>query len=76
MSTNRRPPANAPPSHHLDFLHRFAAKEQARLAKPAPLSADEHAANRKQLSTVQFVKPVYAEETKINVTGIVRKWTR
>ncbi|XP_044716549.1 FluG domain-containing protein [Hirsutella rhossiliensis] len=72
----RHPLAHAPPEHHLDFLQRFTAKERERVVKPAPLSAEEHARNRKQLRVVRFVKPKYSVETKINVTGIFRKWTR
>lgn len=64
-------------SQHLDFLSRFATKEKERQApKPAPLSAAEHAANRRQLSTVRFVKPNYSDATQINITGILRKWIR
>ena len=75
MASSSRSNANAPPNHHVDFLQRFVAKEHERVAKPIPLSAEEHAVNRRQLSTVHFVKPKYADETKINVTGIFRKWT-
>lgn len=75
-ATANRPNTNAPSDHHVDFLQQFAAKERERAAKPAPLSAQEHAANRKQLGTVRFVKPKYADETQINVSGIFKKWTR
>ncbi|OAQ58141.2 FluG domain-containing protein [Pochonia chlamydosporia 170] len=73
----RRSKANGPPSHHGKFAERFAAKEAQRKApKPAPLSAEEHAANRKRLSKVRFVKPKYSEETMINLAGIFKKWNR
>ncbi|PON10763.1 hypothetical protein C2W62_48365 [Candidatus Entotheonella serta] len=71
-----RPNTNAPSDHHVDFLQQFVAKERERAAKPAPLSAQEHAANRKRLGTVRFVKPKYADETQSNVSGILKKWTR
>ncbi|KAF4505135.1 hypothetical protein G6O67_007116 [Ophiocordyceps sinensis] len=35
-----------------------------------------HPSAQKQLRVVRFVKPKYSAETKINVTGIYRKWTR
>ena len=73
----RRSDAQRQAYHHVDFVRRFAAKEeQRRVPKPAPLSAEEHAANRQQLSNVRFVKPKYSKETQINVSGIFRKWTR
>ena len=75
-ATAPRHNANAPPNHHLDFIHRFVRKERESATKPTPLSAEEHAVNRRQLSTVRFVKPKYADETQINVSGIFRKWTR
>ncbi|CVL09160.1 uncharacterized protein FMAN_15436 [Fusarium mangiferae] len=60
------------------FLESFAAKEaQRRAAKQKPtLSIEEHAAHRAQLADVLFIKPKYADETEINVTGIFRKWVR
>ncbi|OAQ59732.1 FluG domain-containing protein [Pochonia chlamydosporia 170] len=75
-ATGRRANADGPPNH-TKFLERFAAKEaQRRVPKPTPLSAEEHAANRKRLSKVCFVKPKYSHETMINVAGILRKWQR
>ncbi|CVL00269.1 uncharacterized protein FMAN_09776 [Fusarium mangiferae] len=60
------------------FLESFAAKEaQRRAAKQKPtLTIEEHAAHRAQLADVLFIKPKYADETEINVTGIFRKWVR
>ncbi|OAQ60387.1 FluG domain-containing protein [Purpureocillium lilacinum] len=60
-----RPNTNAPSDHHVDFLQQFVAKERERAAKPAPLSAQEHAANRKRLGTVRFVKPKYCSEMNV-----------
>ncbi|KAH7354509.1 FluG domain-containing protein [Plectosphaerella cucumerina] len=63
---------------HSDFLAQLAQREsRGRVAKrPPALSAEEHAENRKRLRRVTFVKPVYADETQINVAGIFRKWKR
>lgn len=72
----RHPNTNAPDDHHLAFFEILKAKEREKAAKPTPLSAEEHAANREQLGTVRFVKPKYSVETEINVTGIFGKWTR
>ncbi|KAF1738509.1 hypothetical protein CRV24_000435 [Beauveria bassiana] len=44
--------------------------------RPAPLSAEQHAANRECLSTVRFVNPKYSAETEINVSGIFGRWKR
>ncbi|KAF1738490.1 hypothetical protein CRV24_000416 [Beauveria bassiana] len=68
--------ANAPDNHHLDFLQFQKAKQLEKAAKPAPLSAEQHAANRECLSTVQFVQPNYSAETEINVSGILGRWKR
>lgn len=68
--------ANAPDNHHLDFLQFQKAKQLEKAPKPAPLSAEQHAANRECLSTVQFVKPKYSVETEINVSGILGRWIR
>ncbi|EJP61685.1 FluG domain-containing protein [Beauveria bassiana ARSEF 2860] len=68
--------ANAPDSHHLDFLQFQRAKQLERAPKPTPLSAEQHAANRECLSTVRFVKPKYSAETEINVSGIFGRWKR
>ncbi|PMB65152.1 hypothetical protein BM221_008508 [Beauveria bassiana] len=67
---------NAPDNHHLDFLQFQKAKQLEKAAKPAPLSAEQHAANRECLSTVQFVQPNYSAETEINVSGILGRWKR
>ncbi|KID97353.1 FluG domain-containing protein, partial [Metarhizium majus ARSEF 297] len=76
-TTVRRSRASGPPNHHAKFLQRFVVKEaQRRVPKPAPFSAEEHAANRKRLSKVRFVKPTYSKETMINVSGIFKKWKR
>ncbi|PQK15629.1 hypothetical protein BB8028_0005g11410 [Beauveria bassiana] len=68
--------ANAPDNHHLNFLQFQKAKQLEKAAKPAPLSAEQHAANRECLSTVQFVQPNYSAETEINVSGILGRWKR
>lgn len=60
------------------FLQRFAAREaENRAAKQkATLSVEQHAAHRAQMSNVRFIKPQYADETQINVSGIFNKWRR
>ncbi|KAH7252647.1 hypothetical protein BKA59DRAFT_167083 [Fusarium tricinctum] len=40
----------------------------------APLSAAQRAALREQLKDVQFLQPDDADNTKINIAGILRKW--
>jgi hypothetical protein len=69
-------PRPTAPSGHADFLKQIVSKEtDIRTAqRPKPLSAKGHAAHRKQLQQVQFIKPKYAAETEINVTGILAKW--
>lgn len=59
-----------------DFIKRFAARQaqkQAAKQKPA-LSVAQHASHRAQLSNVRFIRPRYADETQINVSGIFNKW--
>ncbi|KAL6354147.1 hypothetical protein LRP88_12481 [Fusarium phalaenopsidis] len=69
---------NGAPDNHADFLARVAQRESRSRGtrRPAPLSAEAHEENRKQLRRVTFVKPVYARETRINVAGLFRKWER
>ncbi|KAK3371955.1 FluG domain-containing protein [Podospora didyma] len=64
--------------HHADFLKRVADREtNARVSKqPPPLSVKQHAAHRKKMTGVRFIKPKYAAETQINVSGIYGKWKR
>ncbi|KAK3389614.1 FluG domain-containing protein [Podospora didyma] len=64
--------------HHTDFLKRVADREKnARVSKqPPPLSVKQHAAHRKKMSGVRFIRPRYAAETQINVSGIFGKWKR
>ncbi|KAJ4854601.1 uncharacterized protein T069G_11580 [Trichoderma breve] len=66
----------APLGYHRDFLQQFAAKERQRLAKPTPLTVQEHAIHREQLSTAKSLQPYYATETKINLAGILKKWQK
>lgn len=64
--------------HDADFLNRLAAREeQARVAeRPMPLTAQQHAKHRKKMEGVSFIKPRYAAETEVNVSGIFAKWKR
>ena len=76
----QRPVRNAPSSHSSDFLRLFNGGEsQNRVAKSRrrkPLTPAQRAALRKQLKEVQFLKPDYADSTKINISGILKKWKR
>ncbi|KAK3905564.1 hypothetical protein C8A05DRAFT_30629 [Staphylotrichum tortipilum] len=68
-----------PRDRNADFVRRFTAKQRAahdnQVAKQAKaLTADQHAAFRKQLEMVHFLPPAYADATKINIVGILRKW--
>lgn len=56
-------------NHHADFIKRFAQQEsQNRVKKKnASLNAKQRAALREQLKEVHFLKPDYADNTKINM---------
>ncbi|KAK8000474.1 FluG domain-containing protein [Apiospora arundinis] len=71
--TRSRPGPQGP---HQGFVNEFIHREQQnRVSKgPKPLTATQHAALRKQLQDVRFLKPAWADETKINVARILRKW--
>ncbi|KAK4151935.1 hypothetical protein C8A00DRAFT_44942 [Chaetomidium leptoderma] len=61
-----------------EFIRQFTAKQREadeRIAKqPKALTADQRAALRKQLEAIQFLQPDYADATKINIAGLLRKW--
>ena len=65
-------------ARHADFLKEVAAREaDAQVNKrPPPLSIEEHARLRERLERVRFIKPKFALETKINVSGLFAKWKR
>lgn len=72
----RRPGANGPPdNNHADFLNLVAEREaDGRVSnRPLPLSVEEHAAHRKRLESVRFIKPKFADETEINMSGMLGK---
>ncbi|EEY22890.1 conserved hypothetical protein [Verticillium alfalfae VaMs.102] len=72
----RRPGANGPPdNNHADFLNLVAQREaDGRVSnRPLPLSVEEHAAHRKRLESVRFIKPKFADETEINMSGMLGK---
>lgn len=76
----RRPPQSLT-NRNADFVRQFTAKQREahddRIAKQAKaLTADQRAALRKQLEATQFLPPAYADGTKINIAGILRKWKR
>lgn len=65
-------------SHHDHFLDQFTQKQlQSRLdKKPKALSAKQRAAQRERLKEIRFLKPDYADATKANMAGILRKWIK
>ncbi len=77
-------PARCPPQllagRCADFVKQFTAKQRAadeRIAKqPKPLTAEQREALHKQLEAVQFLQPDYADTTKTNLAGLLRKWKR
>lgn len=68
--------AIVPPEYHADFLKRFVAKQNRVAKQPAPLSVEEHAAHRKKLARVCFIKPKFANGTEINIGVVFGKWKR
>lgn len=58
------------PEYHADFLERLIARENRAVQRPAPLSVEEHAAHRKTLAGVRFIKPRFAQKIEINV-GVI-----
>ncbi|KAK3370950.1 FluG domain-containing protein [Lasiosphaeria ovina] len=64
---------------HNDFIKRFTEREsQKRVTKKRPkeLTAAQRAGLRRQLRDVRFLKPAYADNSKINIAGILRKWKK
>jgi hypothetical protein len=76
--TPSRPLANNRQHHHTDFIQGFTQREsQKRIAKrPKTLTAAQHAALCEPLKESFFLKPNWADNTKINIAGILRKWKR
>jgi hypothetical protein len=76
----RRPPRPLAEDQHYnaDFIRRFTQQEaDKRIAKrPEALTAEQRAALRKQLEDTKFLQPDYADKTKIDIAGILRKWKR
>ena len=60
---------------HLEFVQSFVAKRSQKKERPKILSADERAAHRKELGKVQHLQPAYSEETMINISRALRRWT-
>ncbi|RYO96655.1 hypothetical protein DL764_007436 [Monosporascus ibericus] len=65
-------------THHADFIQHFTKQESrdrtAKKNRPQPLTAKQRAALRTQVSKKRFFKPRRAVATKVNTTGILRKW--
>lgn len=80
MAPRRPSPPYTKQTHrqHADFIQHFTRREaQKRLARrPDALTAAQHAALREQLKDVHFLKPDYADNTKVNIAGSLRKWKR
>ncbi|KAK3934515.1 hypothetical protein QBC46DRAFT_413854 [Diplogelasinospora grovesii] len=57
---------------------RFTQQESERrsVKRPQALTAAQHRALCKQLKNVHFLKLDYANNTKINIAGILRKWKK
>ena len=72
------PPANARQNHPTSFIQAFTKREhQKRVAKQRPkLTAEQHAALRQKLKESSFLNPDYADNTKIHIAGILRKWKK
>ncbi|KAL2255145.1 hypothetical protein VTK26DRAFT_4010 [Humicola hyalothermophila] len=76
----RRPPQPlvGDQRYNADFIRRFTQREEERriTKRPKALTAAQRAALRDQLRNVKFLKPDYADNTKIKIAGILRKWKR
>ncbi|KAK4222417.1 hypothetical protein QBC38DRAFT_549244 [Podospora fimiseda] len=74
----RRPLQLLGEDRNTNFIRRFTQREeQRRVAKqPAALTPNHRAALRKKLEDTEFLQPDYADKTKINIAGLLRKWKR
>ncbi|RYP47302.1 hypothetical protein DL768_006604 [Monosporascus sp. mg162] len=67
-------------THHADFIQRFTEQEArdrtAKRNRPQPLTAEQCAALRTQVTRKGFFKPRSADTTKRNTTGILGKRKR
>ncbi|KAK4116055.1 FluG domain-containing protein [Canariomyces notabilis] len=63
-------------NHDAEFVRRFTQQEAQKRAtkRPAALTAKQRATLRKQLKDTQLLKPNYADSTKSNISGLLRKW--
>ncbi|RYP74213.1 hypothetical protein DL771_003146 [Monosporascus sp. 5C6A] len=59
---------------HSEFVQAFAAWRSQKKERPRVLSAEERAAYRQELSEIQHLQPALSEETKINISGALRRW--
>ncbi|RYO89823.1 hypothetical protein DL766_005139 [Monosporascus sp. MC13-8B] len=69
---------NPPPQgeYQADFLKRITAQETRATKRPASLSIEQHAARRKQLQCICFIKQKSADETEVNIGGVLGIWKR
>lgn len=61
-------------SNHADFIKRFTHGQLQKQTRPQPLTPAQRRALRKQLKGVRFLKPDFADNTKLNIVAILRKW--
>jgi len=64
---------------HRHFIERFTKREpQKRVVKKRrkELTAAQRAGLRRQLKDIRFLKPAYADNSKVNIAGILRKWKK
>lgn len=56
--------------YHADFLSYRATQGVLNLGveRPSPLSVEQHAAHRRKMENILYIKRKYAAETEINVT--------
>ncbi|KAK4119865.1 hypothetical protein N657DRAFT_580905, partial [Parathielavia appendiculata] len=61
--------------YNAHFVRRSTQREvEKQIAKrPAAYTAEQRAALRKQLEDTKFLTPDYADKTKINIAGLLRK---
>lgn len=67
-------PSGYYPSHHADFVQHLAQKRAEEKKRPDRLTAAQHTTLREELARASFLLPAYADPTKINIAGILRKW--
>ncbi len=64
--------------YHADFIQCFTRREKQKgiANQPKLLTVAQHAILCDQLKEVRFLKPNFADNTKVNIAGILRKWKK